>query len=130
MSNHLKFYIDGAWVDPVTPARLDVINPATEEAYTQISLGTKADVDKAVAAAKAAFETFSLTTRAERLALLRASSKSTTSASRTSRRRFPTKWARRSPWRAMRRPGPARRTSRKRSGRWNPMNFPKSAAPR
>jgi aldehyde dehydrogenase (NAD+) len=71
MSNHLKFYIDGAWVDPVVPATLDVINPATEEAYTQISVGTKADVDRAVAAAKAAFATFSKTSHAERLALLK-----------------------------------------------------------
>jgi aldehyde dehydrogenase (NAD+) len=71
MSNHLKFYIDGAWVDPVAPAVLDVINPATEEAYTQISVGAKADVDRAVAAAKAAFATFSQTSHAERLALLK-----------------------------------------------------------
>jgi len=71
MSNHLKFYIDGAWVDPVAPARLDVINPATEEAYTQISVGTKADVDKAVAAAKRAFKTFSLVSHADRVALLK-----------------------------------------------------------
>ncbi len=71
MSNHLKFYIDGAWVDPVVPAKLDVINPATEEAYTQISIGTKADVDKAVAAAKRAFKTFSLVSHADRVALLK-----------------------------------------------------------
>jgi aldehyde dehydrogenase (NAD+) len=71
MSNHLKFYIDGAWVDPVTPATLDVINPATEEAYTKISVGTKADVDKAVAAAKQAFKTFSLVSHADRVALLK-----------------------------------------------------------
>src|SRR5689334_21437426 len=71
MSNHLKFYIDGAWVDPVTPATLDVINPATEEAYTKISVGTKADVDKAVAAAKRAFKTFSLVSQADRVALLK-----------------------------------------------------------
>jgi aldehyde dehydrogenase (NAD+) len=71
MSNHLKFFIDGAWVDPVVPATLDVIDPSTEEAYTQISLGSKADVDKAVAAAKAAFPSFSQTSVAERLALLR-----------------------------------------------------------
>ena len=71
MSNHLKFYIDGAWVDPVVPAKLDVINPATEEAYTQISVGTKADVDKAVAAAKRAFKTFSLVSHADRVALLK-----------------------------------------------------------
>ncbi|MDB5524912.1 MAG: aldehyde dehydrogenase protein [Rhizobium sp.] len=71
MSNNLNFYIDGAWVSPVVPATLDVINPATEEAYTRISVGTKADVDKAVAAAKAAFVTFSRTTHADRLALLK-----------------------------------------------------------
>jgi aldehyde dehydrogenase (NAD+) len=71
MSNHLKFYIDGAWVDPVVPAKLDVINPATEEAYTQIAVGTKADVDKAVAAAKRAFKTFSLVSHADRVALLK-----------------------------------------------------------
>ena len=71
MSHHLQFYIDGAWVDPVTPARIDVIDPSTEEVYTQISAGSKADVDKAVAAAKAAFQTFSLVSKAERLALLK-----------------------------------------------------------
>ena len=71
MSNNLKFYIDGAWVDPVVPATLDVINPATEEVYTQISVGSTADVDKAVAAAKKAFVTFSKTSVAERLALLK-----------------------------------------------------------
>jgi len=71
MSHHQQFFIDGQWVDPVVPALLDVIDPATEETYTQISLGTKADVDKAVAAAKAAFATFSLTSKEERLALLR-----------------------------------------------------------
>lgn len=71
MSNHLKFFIDGAWVDPVTPAALDVIDPSTEEAYTRISVGTAADVNLAVAAAKQAFESFSLTPKAERLALLK-----------------------------------------------------------
>ena len=71
MSNHLKFFIDGAWVDPVTPARIDVIDPSTEEAYTQISAGSKADVDRAVAAAKAAFPSFSQVSHADRLALLK-----------------------------------------------------------
>lgn len=71
MSNHLKFFIDGAWVDPVIPVALDVIDPSTEEAYTQIALGSKADVDKAVAAAKTAFESFSQWPHAERLALLK-----------------------------------------------------------
>ncbi|NTG63240.1 aldehyde dehydrogenase family protein [Agrobacterium rhizogenes] len=71
MSHNLQFFIDGQWVDPVTPKTLDVIDPSTEEAYTQISIGSAADVDKAVKAAKSAFETFSLTTKAERLALLK-----------------------------------------------------------
>ncbi|MEX0810402.1 MAG: aldehyde dehydrogenase family protein [Dongiaceae bacterium] len=71
MSNHLKFYIDGAWVDPAKPATLDVINPATEEAYTKISVGSAADVDRAVKAARAAFPSFSQTGKKERLALLR-----------------------------------------------------------
>ena len=70
MSKHLKFFIDGAWVDPIVPAVLDVANPATEEPFTTISVGAKADVDRAVAAAKAAFASFSQTDRAERLALL------------------------------------------------------------
>ncbi len=70
MSHHLKFFIDGQWVDPMVPATLDVIDPSTEEAYTKISVGTKADVDRAVAAAKAAFPAFSQTSKAERLALL------------------------------------------------------------
>ena len=70
MLNKLQFYIDGKWVDPVTPKTLDVINPANEEAFARISLGSKADVDKAVAAARRAFETFSRTTKEERLALM------------------------------------------------------------
>ena len=72
MSHDLQFYIDGAWVDPVTPGVLDVIDPSTEEAFARISLGSKADVDKAGAAAKRAFPSFSRTTPAERRDLLRA----------------------------------------------------------
>ena len=71
MSNHQNFFIDGKWVAPAVPAVLDVIDPSTEEAYTRISVGSKADVDRAVAAAKAAFPAFSRTTKAERLALLK-----------------------------------------------------------
>jgi aldehyde dehydrogenase (NAD+) len=70
MSHNLQFYIDGAWVDPVAPKVLDVIDPSHEDAFTQISLGSKADVDKAVAAARSAFETFGFTSREERLDLL------------------------------------------------------------
>jgi aldehyde dehydrogenase (NAD+) len=70
MSDYTKFYIDGAWVDPQGSKKLDVVNPANEEVIAQISAGTAADVDKAVAAARKAFESFSQTTREERLALL------------------------------------------------------------
>ncbi|MEJ6517437.1 MAG: aldehyde dehydrogenase family protein [Pseudomonadales bacterium] len=69
MQEHLKFYINGEWVDPATPKTLDVINPTTEEAFATISMGSAADVDKAVAAATAAFESFSTTTVAERVEL-------------------------------------------------------------
>jgi aldehyde dehydrogenase (NAD+) len=70
-NNHENFYINGAWVKPLVAKTLEVINPATERAYTKISLGSAADVDRAVAAAKAAFPAFSLTTREERLGYLR-----------------------------------------------------------
>lgn len=70
LENALKFYIDGEWVDPVTPATIEVIDPSTEQAFATISVGTAADIDKAVAAAKTAFATFSQTTKAERVALL------------------------------------------------------------
>jgi aldehyde dehydrogenase (NAD+) len=68
----LQFYIDGEWVDPATPNPFDVVNPATEEVCGRISLGSAADVDRAVAAAKRAFVTYSRTTREERIALLEA----------------------------------------------------------
>ncbi|WP_419318916.1 aldehyde dehydrogenase family protein [Caulobacter sp. ErkDOM-E] len=70
MRDYTKFYIDGAWVDPVAPKTLDVINPANEEVCGRISMGGVADVDKAVMAARKAFETFSLTSREERIDLL------------------------------------------------------------
>jgi aldehyde dehydrogenase (NAD+) len=70
MREMLRFYIDGQWVDPVAPNTIDVINPATEEVCGHISLGSAADVDLAVAAAKRAFESYSQTTREERIELL------------------------------------------------------------
>lgn len=70
MTNNLKFYIDGSWVDPATPNRIAVIDPSTEEVFTEISGGSAADVNKAVAAAKAAFKSFSRTSAKERLDLL------------------------------------------------------------
>jgi aldehyde dehydrogenase (NAD+) len=72
MRELLQFYIDGEWVDPETPNPFDVINPATEEVCGRISLGSAADVDKAVAAANRAAPGFARTTRDERIALLTA----------------------------------------------------------
>ncbi len=70
MTHNLQFYIDGAWVAPTGSSTLDVINPATEEAYARIAMGERADVDKAVAAARRAFASFSRTSRKERVELM------------------------------------------------------------
>lgn len=64
------FYINGAWVPPLKANDLEVINPATEKPVAVISMGTAADIDRAVAAAKTAFQTYSRTSVEERLALL------------------------------------------------------------
>jgi aldehyde dehydrogenase (NAD+) len=71
MSHELQFYIGGEWVAPAGQARLPVIDPSTEEAFAEIAMGTPADVDRAVAAARKAFASFALTTPEERLALIR-----------------------------------------------------------
>ena len=65
-----QFYIGGQWVEPSSAARREVINPATEAPVGVIAMGAAADVDRAVAAAKAAFPAFSATTREERLDLI------------------------------------------------------------
>ncbi|WP_213980557.1 aldehyde dehydrogenase family protein [Sphingomonas sp. dw_22] len=70
MRNYLKHYIDGAWAESEGGARHLVINPATEAPVTEITLGSQADVDKAVAAAVRAFETYSRTSAKERIALI------------------------------------------------------------
>jgi aldehyde dehydrogenase (NAD+) len=65
-----QFYIDGAWVDPASPKVFEVINPATETVAGVISMGGAQDVDRAVAAARRAFDAYSRTTPQERLALM------------------------------------------------------------
>ena len=70
MTHYADFYIDGAWMPPLHPRRLDVIDPSTEAAFASIALGDAQDVDRAVRAAAAAFEAFSMTEPAERLAML------------------------------------------------------------
>jgi aldehyde dehydrogenase (NAD+) len=69
MRENLQFYIDGSWVEPAGNIVMDVINPADETVAGQVALGGPLDVDKAVAAARAAFQTFSQISVEERLAL-------------------------------------------------------------
>lgn len=64
------FYINGEWASPVVPARLPVINPATEEVVAQVAQGSAEDVDRAVAAARGAFAGWSATPAVERAAIL------------------------------------------------------------
>src|SRR6476620_12076127 len=66
----LKFYIDGAWINPAAPSTLGIVNPATEEIFARISLGSKLDVDRAVKAARRAFATYSVTSVEQRLSWL------------------------------------------------------------
>ena len=70
MKSYLKQYIDGQWVDSDGGTRHQVIDPSTEQPVSEIMLGSQADVDKAVAAAKKAFVTYSETPLADRIALL------------------------------------------------------------
>jgi acyl-CoA reductase-like NAD-dependent aldehyde dehydrogenase len=70
MREYRRFYIDGAWIDPAAPRSFEVVNPATEAVVAVISLGDRIDVDRAVAAARRAFNSWSRTSREERIALL------------------------------------------------------------
>ena len=70
MYDHRQFYIDGAWVAPAEPRDFPVINPATEQRIGTISLGSAADVDRAVMAARRAFARYAVTTIPERMALI------------------------------------------------------------
>jgi len=70
LQNLNKYYINGAWVTPSSTTEFPVMNPATEQQIGVITMGNEDDVNRAVAAAKAAFETYSRTTKEVRLALL------------------------------------------------------------
>ena len=70
MLDKRQFYINGQWVDPSRKNDLDVINPSDETVCAVVSLGSQADTDAAVAAAKAALPSWSISTKAERIELL------------------------------------------------------------
>jgi len=75
MENLDKFYINGEWVTPLSEQTMPVMNPATETIIGTVALGNAADVDRAVAAANAAFDSYSQTSKDERMALLKKSEK-------------------------------------------------------
>lgn len=70
MKHYGQFYIDGQWVDPISSRPFDLVNPATEQVFGTVALGSREDVDRAVAAAKRVLPAFSAQTREERIALL------------------------------------------------------------
>lgn len=65
-----KFYINGKWVTPEGTQRLEVINPSDEKGFSTITLGSQADTDNAVSAARKAFPAWAATSRERRLELL------------------------------------------------------------
>ena len=67
-----RFYIDGAWVAPLSSARQDIVNPATATSIGEVAMGNANDANVAIAAAAAAFPAWSQSTREERLGYLRA----------------------------------------------------------
>ena len=71
MNRHEQFFIGGRWVEPSGRATLDVIDPSTEQPFTRLAAGSAADADRAVAAARTAFDAFQATSRDARLAVLR-----------------------------------------------------------
>ena len=70
-ANMTKFYINGAWVEPISSVRIGVENPATEEIICQMAMGNDADADRAIMAARAAFDGWTVTPVAQRIALLK-----------------------------------------------------------
>ena len=72
ISSHLlQFYINGAWVTPFGGSTMGVENPATEEIVAEVALGSVADADRAIAAARAAFPGYTTTPVAERIAMMK-----------------------------------------------------------
>jgi aldehyde dehydrogenase (NAD+) len=70
IKGYRQFYINGGWVDPISGDSIDVVNPATEEVVASIGAGTVEDVARAVASARKAFNSFSETSKKERVELL------------------------------------------------------------
>ncbi|CAB3733699.1 aldehyde dehydrogenase family protein [Paraburkholderia rhynchosiae] len=95
MRNNLQFYINGSWVEPAGNTVLGVINPADEPVAGKVAIGDAHDVDRAVAAVRAAFETFSLTSVEAVLRCSTISSPPTSGAPGIWPKPFRRRWARR-----------------------------------
>jgi hypothetical protein len=101
-----RFYINGEWVAPSQGAALiEVINPATEQSVASVPLGTTADAEKAIAAARAAFPVSAIGAFPTGWRSWGGSATYTKDVSTRSQRRSARKWARRWPWRNLTRPG-------------------------
>lgn len=70
MKQYPHLYIDGQWTEPTDPREVELVDPTREEPFAKVTLGTSADVDRAVSAARRAFESFSRTSVEERIALI------------------------------------------------------------
>ena len=89
MRTALRMYIGGAWVDPVEPRRMDVVNPATEQPAGRVAVGSAADVDRAVIAARLASASYGRSTRQERIEVLEARARRSSRAVRAGRTVWP-----------------------------------------
>jgi aldehyde dehydrogenase (NAD+) len=70
-ANMLKFYINGQWVDPISKVRIGVENPATEEIVCEVAMGSAEDADRAILAARAAFDGWTYSPVADRIAVVK-----------------------------------------------------------
>ena len=70
MRQYPHLYIDGQWTEPIEPRDLELVDPTREEAFARVALGGAADADRAVAAARRAFDSFSSTSVDDRIALI------------------------------------------------------------
>ena len=100
MIEQREFYIDGKWVKPAKANDFHVIDAATEEPCAVISLGSRADVDAAVAAARRAFASWSATPREQRIAMVEKLLPILNARVPQTGARFRWKWARPSTWRS------------------------------
>ncbi|MEV6647726.1 aldehyde dehydrogenase family protein [Amycolatopsis sp. NPDC051371] len=70
MRQYPHLYIDGRWTEPLEPREVELVDPTREEVFARVAIGGAADADRAVAAARHAFDSFSESSVAERIAVI------------------------------------------------------------